>query len=125
MPIVDVEPIVDEDTLLRRIHPSQMVEDKNLGARRPSSGAFTDPELSVDSELLLAKYNLNIAFCLRDFPEYSLARFAAGFARATGMTVTHTPQADNPAHTEVIGKKTKALQRQFAAISVWAHEAPK
>jgi hypothetical protein len=124
MPVVDVEPISDEDSLCRRIHPSQVVEDKNLGVKRPSSGAFTDTDLSTDSEMLLAKFGLDIDFCLKNFPGYSLVRFPAKFARTSGMTVTHTPEADNPAHTEVTGKKPKALQRQFAAISVWAYQAP-
>jgi hypothetical protein len=124
MPVVDVELIKDDDSLCRRIHPSQVIEDKNLGTRRPSSGAFTDPNLSTHSELLLAKFGLDINFCLQNFSGYSLARFPVKFARDNGMAVTHTPEPDNPAHAEVIGKKTKALQRQFAAISVWAHEAP-
>jgi hypothetical protein len=123
MPVVDVELISDDDSLCRRIHPSQVVEDKNLGTKRPSSGAFTDPDLSTDSELLLAKFGLDLKFCLTNFPGYSLARFPVNFARANGMTVTHTPEAGDPAHTEVTGKKPKALQRQFAAISVWAYEA--
>jgi hypothetical protein len=124
MPVVDIEPISNEDNLYRRIHPSQVIDDKNLGARRPSSGAFTDANLSTDSETLLAKFELDANFCLKDFPSYSLARFSVQFARTNGMTVTHTPEADNPAHTEVTGKKSKALQRQFAAVSVWAHQAP-
>jgi len=124
MPVVDIEPISDEDSLYRRIHPSQVIEDKNLGAKRPSSGAFTDPDLSTDSEFLLEKFGLDINFCLKNFPGYSLVRFPVEFARTNGMTVTHTPETDNPAHTEVTGKKSKALQRQFAATSVWAYEAP-
>jgi hypothetical protein len=124
MAVVPVEPIVDGDNLLRRVHPSQVVDDKNLGTKRPSSGAFTDTELSADSELLLAKYGLDLSFCLKAYAGYSLVRFAVQFARSNGMVVTHTPKEDNPAHTDVTGKKSKALQRQFAAASEWAHEAP-
>ena len=125
MAVVAVEPIIDEDSLLRRVHPSQVIDDKNLGTRRPSSGVFTDTELSADSEFLLAKYGLDLSFCLKGYAGYSVVRFAVQFARSNGMVVSHTPKEDNPAHTDVTGKKSKALQRQFAAASEWAHEEPK
>lgn len=125
MSIVAVEPINDDDTLLRRVHPTQVVEDKNLGGWRPSSGAFTDDELSADSEALLTKYGLNSGFCLQNYNGYSLVGLKAGFARAAGLKVDHTPKIDNPAHVDVTGKKTKGIQRQLAAASAWVHQEPK
>ena len=121
MPIAAAEIISDDDTLLRRVHPSQVVDDKNLGRMRPSSGAFTDPELSTDSDALLTKHGLDSSFCLRGYAGYSLARIEVNFARANGMTVTNTPKEGNPAHTDVIGRKTEALQRNFAKHAVWVH----
>lgn len=40
-------------------------------------------------------------------PGYSLVRFMAGAAREKSLAVVHKPVEDNPAHTEVIGKKTQ------------------
>jgi hypothetical protein len=119
MPIVAVEPIVDDDWVLRRIHPSQIIDDKNAGTKRPSSGAFTDPDLSADSELLLAKFGLDSNHCIKNHAGYSLARVSVQVARTAGMAVTHTPQEDNPAHTDVTGKKTKATQRQLSSSAEW------
>ena len=96
-------------------------EAANLGRARPSSGVFYDSEMSTDSEALLTKQGLDSSFCLQGHSEYSLARIQVEFARANGMTVTNTPKEDNAAHTDVIGKKTEALQRQFAKHATWAH----
>jgi hypothetical protein len=121
MPVAVAEIISDDDALLRRIHPLQIVEDKNLGRRRPSSAAFTDPELSTDSEALLEKHGLDSSFCIQNHAGYSLARVEVQFARASGMEVTNTPKERNPAHTDVIGKKTEATQRKFAKHATWVH----
>jgi hypothetical protein len=121
MPVAAAEIISDDDTLLRRVHPSQVVNDKNLGRDRPSSGVFTDPEMSTDSDALLTKHGLDSSFCLKGYSGYSLTRIDVKFARTNGMTVTNTPKEDNAAHTDVIGKKTEALQRQFAKHATWVH----
>jgi hypothetical protein len=125
MPVAAAEIISDDDTLLRRVHPSQVINDKNLGRARPSSGVFYDAELSTDSEALLAKHGLDSSFCLRGYSGYSLARIEVEFARNNGMTVTNTPKEGNPAHTDVIGRKTETLQRQFAKHATWAHRESK
>jgi hypothetical protein len=39
-PNVDDGSIADDADLLRRIRPDQIVDDKNLGARRPSSAGI-------------------------------------------------------------------------------------
>jgi hypothetical protein len=122
---VDVVPIADDDNLLRRIRPDQIIDDKNLGTRRPSSGAFKDPEMSVDSECLLHRHGLDWTFSLRNHTEYSLARFAAAAARTKGLTVLHKPERDNPAHTEVTGKKTQGVSNHLVAQSTWAYLKPR
>jgi hypothetical protein len=105
-PDVDDGSIADDADLLRRIRPDQIVDDKNLGSRRPSSAAFKDPALSVDAEPILQQHRLDWTFTLRGYQGYSLARFKAGAARAKGLPVVAKPLQDNPAHTEVHGKKT-------------------
>ena len=120
-PDVDDGSIADDADLLRRIHPIQIVDDKNLGERRPSSAAFKDPAMSVDAEPILHQHALNWTFSLRGHSGYSLARFRAGVAREKGLAVIHKPVSDNPAHTEVIGKKTGSIAKYLATVSTWAH----
>jgi hypothetical protein len=120
-PDVDDGSIADDADLLRRIHPEQVVDDKNLGKRRPSSAAFKDPTMSVDAEPILHQYRLDWTFSLRGHSGYSLARFRAGAAREKGLAVIHKPESNNPAHTEVIGKKTGSIAKHLATVSTWAH----
>jgi len=123
-PDVDDGSIADGADLLRRIRPDQIVDDKNLGARRPSSAAFKDPTMSVDTEPILHQHGLDWTFTLRTHSGYSLVRFKAGVARAEPLAIVHKPEPDNPAHTEVIGKKTQGVANRLVAASTWAHLEP-
>jgi hypothetical protein len=120
--------VADDDGLLRRVHPKQLVCDKNLGRCRPASGAFKDKEMSVDAEPILHANGLDWRFSLRHSSAFSLVRFPAREARAKGLRVVHRPrpqeQPDNPAHTEVIGT-TDAIARHFAIVCEWVHLEPK
>jgi hypothetical protein len=121
---VDDGSIADAADLLRRIRPDQIVDDKNLGARRPSSAAFKDPTMSVDTEPILHQHGLDWTFTLRNHSGYSLVRFKVGVARAETLAVVHKPEPGNPAHTEVIGKKTQGVANRLVAASTWAHLEP-
>jgi hypothetical protein len=118
--------VADDAGLLRRVHPKQVVSDKNLGKCRPASGAFKDKEMSVDAEPILHANGLDWRFSLRNSPGFSLVRFPAREARAKGLRVVHRPrpseQPDNPAHTEVLGT-TEAIARHFALVCEWVHLA--
>ncbi len=105
MPDVDDGSIEDSATLLRRIHPKQIVTDQNKGGqRRPSSAAFLDPELSVDVEPVLHANGLDWKFSLKDFPGHSLVGFPAGAARAKQLPVVHKPEP-TPGTRRRIGKE--------------------
>jgi hypothetical protein len=123
-PDVDDGSIADDADLLRRVRPDQVIDDQNLGARRPSSAAFKDPEMSVDAETILQQRGLDWTFSLRNHSGYSLARFKARAARAKALAVVHKPEQHNPAHTEVIGKKTQGAANHLVAASSWAHLEP-
>jgi hypothetical protein len=113
--------IKDDAGLLRRIHPKQVVPDQNRGGARPSSAAFLDPELSVDAEQILHVEQADWRFSLKDYPNYSLVRFSAAAARAVQLAVVHKPLPENKAHTEVIGKKTRAIANHLRDASDWVH----
>jgi hypothetical protein len=116
--------IADDAGLLRRIHPKQVIEDKNLGRSRPASGAFKDKQMSVDAEPILHAYKLDWTFSLRNHPGFSLVRFPAREARAKGLQVVHDPEPDNAAHTQVVGTKGRPVADHLARVSVWVHLAP-
>src|SRR4051812_6223417 len=101
--------LADDANLLRRVRPDQIVDDQNVGQRRPSSSAFKDPEMSVDAEPILHSLGLDWNFSLSKHPGYSLVSFTAGVARGQKQTVTVKPEPNNAAHTEVEGKKTQGV----------------
>jgi hypothetical protein len=124
----NIEVIPDDAGLLRRIHPKQLISDRNSGKYRPASGAFKDRELSVDAEPILLANGLDWHFSLRHWSVFSLVRFQAHEARAKGLQVVHKPrppeQQDNPAHTEVTGT-TESIARHLAIVCDWVHLEPK
>ena len=115
----------DDAELYRRVRPDQIVDDQNLGRRRPSSAVFKDPNLSVDAEPVLRANGLDWHFSLSRYPGFSLASFTAGLARTLNLTVDLRPEADNPAHTEVTGKKTQGIANAMRDASKWVHLEPK
>jgi hypothetical protein len=120
-PSVDDGSILQEAGLLRRLHPKQVIPDKNTGKTRPSSAGFKDLNLSVDAEPILRAAGLDWRFTLQGHPGCSLVRFPAGSARERGLSVVPKPTPENPAHTEVIGKKTQSIAKHLSDVSEWVH----
>lgn len=121
---IDDGSIGDDAGLLRRVHPDQVIFDQNLNQKRPSSGAFDDLELSVDSEPLVIADGRDWRSCLANHSGYSLVRFLAGVARGLQLPVIHKPITEipeNPAHCEVHGKKTPGKAKALWRASTWVH----
>jgi hypothetical protein len=121
---VDDGSIADDTCLLRRIRADQVIDDANLGKRRPSSAAFKDPELSVDAEPILKANGLDWRSTLQGYPGYSLVNVDAGHARAKGLAVIPKPENGKPAHTEVVGRKTQGIANYLVANASWVHLEP-
>jgi len=118
---IDDGSIADDWSLLRRIHPGQIVPDGNNGGVRVSSAAFRDPQMSVDVEELLSAAGKTWKASLEDFPLHSLMRLLAGVPRSHQQAVVHTPLPDNNAHAEVQGHKSGATARALSAAATWVH----
>lgn len=115
------EEILDDDRLWRRIHPTQTQEDG--GRRRVTSAAFTDERLSVD----LARIQEHYTRTLIGYSGYGVAEIQAGFARSLGQQVIHRPLAENPAHSQIEGRKSRSVARSLAKAAsdrmlVWPAE---
>ena len=91
----------------------------SAGSRNVSSAAFKDLELSVDAEPILHQHSLDWSFSVKDYPDFSLVRFLAGNARARQLPVILKELPDNPAHTEVHGKKTQGIANHLRDCSTW------
>lgn len=121
---IDDGTISDEAWLLRRIHPEQVVPDRNKSCHRPSSGAFKDPKLSVDAEPILHSQGLDWTFSVLNYPAHSLVRFTAKAARELQLPVIPDPLPDNKSHTLVLGKKTPGKANKLRDSSSWVRCLP-
>ncbi len=121
-----------DDALWRRIPPWHIVFDENQHALRISSAAFDD---NVDVNQAPSPMSVTISSKARELglaPEssvqghdgFGLASFTAAQARSLNQRVARTPDADNPAHGSVIGKKTKTVKKRLAEYSIWVIRNP-
>lgn len=108
----------DDERLWRRIHRKQLVPDGS-GGTRISSGAFTDPEMSVDrADLVEADGRTHKSVMLPT--SVGVAEFTARLARSLSQRVLARPLPGNDAHAEVHGdKKKRAVRNAFRDESVF------
>lgn len=110
----DDQSIQDATRLYRRLHPTQVIWDRNEGRIRPSSGAFKDESLSVNLGDELERLNELPDYALKAHPQHSLCSITAGFARGEDQVLARTPTDDDPSHGEVIGAKRGSRSTRFA-----------
>jgi hypothetical protein len=106
-----VETITPDDSLYRRISASGHVAPDG---KTVTFGAFLkfdpvtrknvpDEQCSVD----LARMTTPEATAARGGPQWGVAQLAASVPLDMGLAVQHDPMADNPAHAEIRGLKTR------------------
>jgi hypothetical protein len=115
--------ILGDDPLWRRVHPTQVIFDKNQGVHRPSSSAFADHPNGTPMSIVLGKDACAKGRTGEDllvkFDGYSLTAITASVARKSKQIVYRAPVPDEPDHAEVKGVKPKAVQRSFAKLATW------
>jgi hypothetical protein len=120
--------IVDTAQLWRRIPSAWVVFDENLRRNRPSSQAFNDhPDGSGMSVVLgddLLASGRQPENALAGNANHFLASILAGLARECRQLVCRRPTAAEPAHAEVVGKKTASVRNQFARAARWIIPPP-
>lgn len=126
--LVEDDPSIrDEAQLWRRINPNWMVFDENQGRSRVSSQAFQNLEgdkLSVLLEELVRETGRRPEDLIASFPGFGLATISAGFARELQQGVIRAPEPDEPAHSHLVGKKSKSVQKALARHAEWVVVPP-
>jgi hypothetical protein len=109
--IIRKRPILDEDLLYRRVHPTHVKDDGSV-----STAAFKDPNLSVD---LAALTTAEISLRRAKSGQYGLAKLVVRKVRAVTipLEVIHWPEIQNYSHSLVKGKKTQSAANQLAKIA--------
>lgn len=123
---LDDPSIVDDDVLLRRIPPEQIVPDHNTGGVRPSSGAFCDDgqghPMSVYLTSRINELGLDPQLVLEGHEGFAVAGIGAAPVRDEEQVLVreHTPDDPphvcDPAHGLVAGKKPRSRRGR-----VWKH----
>lgn len=109
------EPLDGAEVLWRRVHHTQWVPDSVTGEHRISSGAFTDPELSVDRATVHEESGRDHKATQADAP--AVAAFAAQAAIDLGLQAVADPIPSNDAHALVLGAKSRSVQRALQKAS--------
>lgn len=106
---IDLEVVGPDETLHRRIHPTRVKSNGSV-----SSGAFKDPEMSVDRAALT-----DVKDTMEGYSGYALAAFVCQLALDLEQEVRPAPELLNKGHTLIIGAKPKSVARAFARQSSW------
>ncbi len=119
-PIDDVS-IGDDERLLHRIWPDDVVVDPQTGQRRPSSATFRSKSniISVDLASLTTPEKV-----LAGYPHHALVEIDVATVRSLGCKVVRDPQPDNPSHALLYGsgpdgRMTKSEAREIVGRCRW------
>jgi hypothetical protein len=108
--------------VLRRISPQQIAATPE-GGIRISSGAFQNTSgtdgMSVVMEDTLRDEGRGAEELVAPYPGFGLVSLTAGLCVEEEQEVRRLPVDAEPAHGEVLGKKTKGRSRRFAAAADW------
>lgn len=128
---VDDATIDDEETILRRVPPWQIVWDDNLQTSRPSSAAFDDDSegdpMSVYLARVLDQMGLTAAHTLDGHEAgFAVAALSVGAVRGEQQVVLRDPEPGPPTHTcdpahgLVAGKKATKRRQRIGKTASWA-----
>ncbi len=127
-PYIDDPTIGNDAPLWRRVPPRHFVFDDNLGNWRPSTAAFEDHPDGSPMSVVLGQEILDggrtADSVLEGHDGFGLVSFLAELARAEGQGIVRKPLAEEPAHAEVFGKKTRAVKKAFAKNCKWVVSPP-
>ena len=110
-------PLADELVVLRRVVASDITKDPE-GAPRPISSAFRQGGPDGDVSVYLAN-ETTPEFITRYYPGTLIAQLTIVQVRSQGLDVVRDPIPGDPGHCNVVGRKTRAVTRNLAEVSVW------
>jgi hypothetical protein len=111
--------ISDDADLWRRIHPTHIISDPNLGRVRPTSAAFMDLSNGSPMSVVIAAESDGPEHILAGYEGYGLASFKARVAREFGLGIVRNPLYNQPAHALVFGAKSGKVRSQLAKAVEW------
>ncbi len=113
-PLDDVT-IGNDERLLHRVRPEDIVVDSETGQLRPSSAAFrsTSNIISVAIASLTTPERI-----LADYPNYSLVDVDVGTVRSLGCRVVREPLPGDPSHALLYGSGPDGRMKKSQAREI-------
>lgn len=111
-----------ETRLYRRVSPREgdgWVRDENRDCIRLSSAVFTGDRMSILIGDTLETEGRPPLDALDDHPDHFLVSITADDARAQEQEVERTPIPEEPAHGDVVGRKTRGRSRALRDAARW------
>ena len=108
--------------LFRRVLPREndgWVRDENRDCIRLSSAVFSGERMSILIEDTMQSEDRAPLSALDEHPDFFLVSITANSARSQKQEVERTPLDDEPAHGDVVGKKTRGVRRALCAEAEW------
>lgn len=115
-------PVPPKTRLFRRVAPrleDGYVLDEDGDCLRISSAAFLGKEMSVFLGDTLEEEGREPLDALRQEPGFFLVAMTAADAVAAEQKVVRSPLDNEPAHGDVVGKKTRGRRRALARAAIW------
>jgi hypothetical protein len=118
----------ETDTFFRRIGPNDLHFDEHLGRTRPQTGCFCDDSIeggmSAYSSELLVRLGRSPAALLRRYPEHCLLAMPGALLVTKGQIIEAVPGDDslddcNHAHVNILGPKSKTLQKALRRLDFY------
>ena len=110
-------PLADDLIVLRRVPVAEITTDSH-GAPRPVSSAFRQGGPDGDVSVYLAS-ETTPEFIARLYPRTLIAQLTVAQVRHQGRGVLRDPIPGDPGHCNIVGRKTRAITRNLAELSVW------
>ena len=118
---VDDLSIGNDERLLHRIRPVDVILDSETGQRRPASSSFRSKSniISVDLASLTTPEK-----AVAGYLHHALVEIEVGTVRSLGCKVVRDPLADNPSHALLYGsgpegRMTKSQAREIVSRCKW------
>ena len=110
-------PLADDLVVLRRVPATDITKDSH-SAPRPVSSAFRQGGPDGDVSVYLAS-ETTPEFITRLYPGTLTAQLTVPQVRHQGLNVLRDPIPGDPGHCNIVRRKTRAITRNPAELSVW------
>jgi hypothetical protein len=125
---LDDKTVLNDERLLRRIHPKWKVPDHTNQRWRISKAAYDDSRdgspTSVSLEQTLLRLGFSILHPMQGHEGYYLAALRMGVARDVQQGIHRDPQPNDPSHALLFGTKTGSVRKSLAKQSDWVIAPP-